>query len=585
MLDGLQPQKLDAGALSVGALARLMREERQRQPDKKIHLVLDDRAAEAVGWAGGAAWCRQVGAAHIYALGADVPDTDDVLRVVVTNDVEKARQQYGACVVAAAPAFAAPFHGDDATLPCLVSLASDAFPVRPWEAPADCARGRPARAAEKGPQGPGDRARGALRGLANRRGGQRLGAGGHGGRRRRGRRRPAPAGGGRRAALVLLDRTADLSVVGAPPDGALERIMAHFSGEGPLLSAAADLTKAYDAPWVMNACDRALLRRVVAAASHDDALDLLNEAVAERLQLYGIAPPPQKRGRGAALAAHLEALLKGAPQPASSAFDVPDKPLRAISDIAPLGVAVVEATQRTAKRRTSLEDVLALDKLLANLVAHANAGLLECADVVAETYERKTTSLTASDAACALVRCLALTRDGADAAAQRVARAVQSCADNDDRVAALFVLGLVGVLSTRVCGPPGLVGRVVDAVLRGNDDGLTRPGLGAAASAALGSLSETVGLGGVFGKVKAAVADRAPRRRAGDGGALIIMIVLGGLTFSEIRDANAVLEELGARDRVVLGGTRLCTGQRRRRGAVFCGRRGLLTPPHEEFVS
>ena len=137
MLDGLQPQKLDAGALSVGALARLMREERQRQPDKKIHLVLDDRAAEAVGWAGGAAWCRQVGAAHIYALGADVPDTDDVLRVVVTNDVEKARQQYGACVVAAAPAFAAPFHGDDATLPCLVSLASDAFPVRPWEAPAD----------------------------------------------------------------------------------------------------------------------------------------------------------------------------------------------------------------------------------------------------------------------------------------------------------------------------------------------------------------------------------------------------------------------------------------------------------------
>ena len=46
MLDGLQPQKLDAGALSVGALARLMREERQRQPDKKIHLVLDGKAAE-----------------------------------------------------------------------------------------------------------------------------------------------------------------------------------------------------------------------------------------------------------------------------------------------------------------------------------------------------------------------------------------------------------------------------------------------------------------------------------------------------------------------------------------------------------
>ena len=73
MLDGLQPQKLDAGALSVGALARLMREERQRQPDKKIHLVLDVRAAEAVGWAGGAAWCRQVGAAHVYALGAARP--------------------------------------------------------------------------------------------------------------------------------------------------------------------------------------------------------------------------------------------------------------------------------------------------------------------------------------------------------------------------------------------------------------------------------------------------------------------------------------------------------------------------------
>ena len=41
MLDGLQPQKLDVGALSVGALARLLREERQRQPDKKIHLVLE----------------------------------------------------------------------------------------------------------------------------------------------------------------------------------------------------------------------------------------------------------------------------------------------------------------------------------------------------------------------------------------------------------------------------------------------------------------------------------------------------------------------------------------------------------------
>ena len=106
MLDGLQPQKLDAGALSVGALARLMREERQRQPDKKIHLVLDDRAAEAVGGAGGAAWCRQVGAARIYALGADVPDTDDVLRVVVTNAVEKARQQNGPSVLAAAPPFA-----------------------------------------------------------------------------------------------------------------------------------------------------------------------------------------------------------------------------------------------------------------------------------------------------------------------------------------------------------------------------------------------------------------------------------------------------------------------------------------------
>ena len=562
MLDGLQPQKLDAGALSVGALARLMREERQRQPDKKIHLVLDDRAAEAVGWAGGAAWCRQVGAAHIYALGADVPDTDDVLRVVVTNDVEKARQQYGACVVAAAPAFAAPFHGDDATLPCLVSLASDAFPVRPWEAPADWRAGDLPERRRKGLKDLATELAALCADLRIDAAGNVWALGDTAGAVGAAVDAQLQQGGGRRAALVLLDRTADLSVVGAPPDGALERIMAHFSGEGPLLSAAADLTKAYDAPWVMNACDRALLRRVVATASHDDALDLLNEAVAERLQLYGIAPPPQKkRGRGAALAAHLEALLKGAPQPASSAFDVPDKPLRAISDIAPLGVAVVEATQRTAKRRTSLEDVLALDKLLANLVAHANAGLLECADVVAETYERKTTSLTASDAACALVRCLALTRDGADAAAQRVARAVQSCADNDDRDAALFVLGLVGVLSTRVCGPPGLVGRVVDAVLRGNDDGLTRPGLGAAASAALGSLSETVGLGGVFGKVKAAVADRAPRRRAGDGGALIIMIVLGGLTFSEIRDANAVLEELGARDRVVLGGTRLCTGQ------------------------
>ena len=70
------------------------------------------------------------------------------------------------------------------------------------------------------------------------------------------------------------------------------------------------------------------------------------------------------------------------------------------------------------------------------------------------------------------------------------------------------MLGLVGVLYESVRAP-GLVGRVVDAVLRGNDDGLTRPGLGAAASAALGSLSETVGLGGVFGKSGAAVADRA----------------------------------------------------------------------------
>ena len=562
MLDGLQPQKLDAGALSVGALARLMREERQRQPDKKIHLVLDDRAAAAVGWAGGAAWCRQVGAAHVYALGADVPDTDDVLRVVVTNDVETARQRYGACVVAAAPVFAAPFYAPDEALPCLVSLASDAFPVRPWEAPADWRAGDLPERRRRGLKDLANQLVGLCADLRIDAAGNVWARGATAGAVGAAVDAQLSPGSGRRAALVLLDRTADLSVVGAPPDGALERIMAHFSGE-KLMSAAADLAKAYDAPWVSNACDRALLRKVVAAASHDDALDLLTEAVAARLQLYGIAPPVQKkRGRGAALAAHLEALLKGAPPTkASRAFAVPEKPLRDVSDLAPLGVAAVEATQRTAKRRTSLEDVLALDKLLANLVAHANAGLLECADVVAETYERKTTSLTASDAACALVRCLSLTRDGADAAAQRVARAVQSCADDDDRDAALFVLGLVGVLSTRACGPPGLVGRVVEAVLRGNDDGLTRPGLGAAASAALGSLSETVGLGGVFGKVKAAVADRAPRRRAGDGGALIIMIVLGGLTFSEVRDANAVLGELGARDRVVLGGTRLCTGQ------------------------
>ena len=70
-------------------------------------------------------------------------------------------------------------------------------------------------------------------------------------------------------------------------------------------------------------------------------------------------------------------------------------------------------------------------KLVANLVAHANAGLLECADVVAETYERKTTSLTASDAACALVRCLSLTRDGADAAAHKHAAPEER--DPDDR--------------------------------------------------------------------------------------------------------------------------------------------------------
>ena len=578
MLDGLQPQKLDAGALSVGALARLMREERQRQPDKKIHLVLDDRAAEAVGWAGGAAWCRQVGAAHIYALGADVPDTDDVLRVVVTNDVEKARQQYGACVVAAAPAFAAPFHGDDARCPAW-SRSRRTLPVRPWEAPADWRAGDLPERRRKGLKDLATELAALCADLRIDAAGNVWALGDTAGAVGAAVDAQLQQGGGRRAALVLLDRTADLSVVGAPPDGALERIMAHFSGEGPLLSAAADLTKAYDAPWVMNACDRALLRRVVAAASHDDALDLLNEAVAERLQLYGIAPPPpKKRGRGAALAAHLEALLKGAPQPASSAFDVPDKPLRAISDIAPLGVAVVEATQRTAKRRTSLEDVLALDKLLANLVAHANAGLLECADVVAETYERKTTSLTASDAACALVRCLALTRDGADAAAQRVARAVQSCADNDDRDAALFVLGLVGVLSTRVCGPPGLVGRVVDAVLRGNDDGLTRPGLGAAASAALGSLSETVGLGGVFGKVGLRspiepAAARGRRRRAHH--------------YDRARRPHVFRNPRRERG---FGGARRAGPRRprrhaavhgagRRRGAVFCGRRGLLTPP------
>ena len=111
-------------------------------------------------------------------------------------------------------------------------------------------------------------------------------------------------------------------------------------------------------------------------------------------------------------------------------------------------------------------------------------------------------------------------------------------------------------------GPsPTLVGRVLQAVLQGGEDGLAscNGSLASLGAAALGSLSETVGLGGVFGKAKAAVA--RTRRRAGDGGALSVVVVLGGLTFSEIRDANAVLRELGARDRVVLGGTRLCTGQ------------------------
>ena len=299
MLDGLQPQKLDAGALSVGALARLMREERQRQPDKKIHLVLDDRAAEAVGWAGGAAWCRQVGAAHIYALGADVPDTDDVLRVVVTNDVEKARQQYGACVVAAAPAFAAPFHGDDATLPCLVSLASDAFPVRPWEAPADWRAGDLPERRRRGLKDLANQLTALCADLRVDAAGNVWALGDTAGAVGAAVDAQLGPGSGRRAALVLLDRTADLSVVGAPPDGALERILAHFSGE-KLMSAAADLAKSYDAPWVSNACDRALLRKVVAAASHDDALDLLNEAVAERLTKYGIAPPVQKK-RGLSL--------------------------------------------------------------------------------------------------------------------------------------------------------------------------------------------------------------------------------------------------------------------------------------------
>lgn len=565
MLDGLQPQQ-DYGALSVGALARFIREERQRAPDRDLHLVLDDAAAEAVSWAGGVAWCRSVGATQVSSLNAGAAGGDDALCVVVTNDAKKAQQYKGACVLATAPAFAAPFWRDDDTLPCVVTLAnaSDAFPVRPWEAPAQW---RAADLSPKRRQGLKDVAT-ALAALCEDLkidASSNVWALGATSRVVGAAVEAQLSAGGRRAALILLDRTADLSVIGAPSECTLERVLAH--APGPLLSAAAALTKTYALPWSLQAADRHLLRRLIAAETHDAALDLLNAFVAERLRRDGLAPPPpKKRGRGAELAANLEALTSMQVRRATHAFDAPAAPLRDASDVVPLGIAVVEGTQRTAKRRTSLEDVLSLDKLLGNLIEHSHASLLECADVISETYERPQTSLSASDAACALVRCLARTRNGADAAAARVARAVQQCADAEDRDAALFVLGLVGVLASTEppsCAgeAPTLVGRVVQAVLQGSEDALAscNGSLASLGAAALGSLSETVGLGGVFGKAKAAVA--RTRRRAGDGGALVVVVVLGGLTFAEIRDANAVLRELGARDRVVLGGTRLCTGQ------------------------
>ena len=149
------------------------------------------------------------------------------------------------------------------------------------------------------------------------------------------------------------------------------------------------------------------------------------------------------------------------------------------------------------------------------------------------------------------------------------------------------MLGLVGVLSTECAWPPRAhVGRVVDAVLRGNDDGLTRPGLGAAAAAATAGVAERDGRAGrrLRQSSAAAVADRAPRRRAGDGGALIIMIVLGVL--GRFRKSATPTRFWGssARGTASSSAARGCA-----RGdvaeALFFVDDGDFDPPPHEFVS
>ena len=359
-----------------------LREERQRQPDKKIHLVLDDRAEFEAPWDGRAA-PRGVGksGADVYLPAQQHVTRFDVLRVVVTNDVAKARQRYGACVVAAAPAFASLRSTcDDARLPCLVSLASDAFSTRPcgqWEAPADSlCRGRPARAAEKGASRTWRPCRTRrLPDLSNRPidGGQRLGAGGHGGRRRRRPSTPSSrSGGGGGRGAVLLDRTAcpKARCVGGPTARSRE---SWRTFHGVAAYCPARTSRRPDAPGSAFACASLIAtRRRMPARRTTTPWKLMRPSPSDPSTVS--RHHHVKSGARAALAAHLEALLKGSPLKASSRLR------RArTSRCAPSAHRAARRRRRrrpaAAKRRTSLEDVLALDKLLANLVAHATGGL------------------------------------------------------------------------------------------------------------------------------------------------------------------------------------------------------------------
>ena len=149
------------------------------------------------------------------------------------------------------------------------------------------------------------------------------------------------------------------------------------------MSAVEGLTRLYDVRPNLADGDRKFLRAVASADAGDAALEMIAKRCKLRAQALGQgeARPKPGRGKGAEANEQLKALLARAPKPAAARpawppeGAAPAPPTKAIcasvDDLAPLAFACVEAAQRT-KKGSALDDVLALQSLLARLAPRGN---------------------------------------------------------------------------------------------------------------------------------------------------------------------------------------------------------------------